>query len=538
MAEPKPVPPRVVSRAFLGILLLFVILAGTRIATKRPWVDEAWFTSPALDLVTHGRFGTHVLEPTGTHLSLFQPGAVLTGIDRHTYWIMPLYPLTLAAWGKLFGFSVFSMRVPSVFWGILLLCSVRTIVRRLGGLESAAVLATAILAVEFAFVDSGSDARMDMMCAALGFSGIASFLTLRDRSSMVAGLVGHALCAAAFFTHPNGMFASMSLLLCAWWMEPTRVSVRIAAIGAVPYAVGGIAWGAYIMQAPGDFAAQFGANSAHRMAALLNPLRAIYDEFAVRYLLQHFYPDTGNPFVRLKVIGLFVFVGSTAALILVPKLRAHSGYRLLWSLAIVRFLTMAVGASWRLEYYLVHALPFYAAIAGIVGSWLWTQQELRHRLLAATVLGAYFAVQFAVFAHLVTEVSAYRKKYLPAVAYVRSILKPGEVVAGAGDLAFVMGFYNPQLVDDLWLGRWSGKRPAVVVVDDWYYQPCMTMDEPTAATYVRWVSGDLKQNFKVVQSFDGYTIYRRLDPLTSSGPDSVEHNHTVLRSKATQGPGE
>src|SRR5258708_35708715 len=140
MAEPNPVPLRVISRAFLGILLLFVIFAGARIATKRPWVDEARFTSPALDLVTHGRFGTQILEPTGSHLSLFQPGAVLTGIDRHTYWIMPLYPLTQAAWGKLFGFSAFSMRVPSVFWGILLLFTVRSTVRGLGRPVSRRVL--------------------------------------------------------------------------------------------------------------------------------------------------------------------------------------------------------------------------------------------------------------------------------------------------------------------------------------------------------------------------------------------------------------
>src|SRR5215471_21198282 len=117
-----------VPSAFLIVLLLFIILSGGRIATNRPWVDEAWFTGPALDLATHGHFGTHVLEPTGSHLSLFKPGAVLTGIDRHTYWIMPLYPLLLAAWGKLFGFSVFSMRVPSIFWGVLLLSALRIIV--------------------------------------------------------------------------------------------------------------------------------------------------------------------------------------------------------------------------------------------------------------------------------------------------------------------------------------------------------------------------------------------------------------------------
>ena len=87
--------------------------------------------------------------------------------------------------------------------------------------------------------------------------------------------------------------------------------------------------------------------------------------------------------------------------------------------------------------------------------------------------GVYFLVQLAVFAHLATAVSAYRRKYIPAVNYVRSIMRPGDLVAGSADLAFAMGFYNPQLTDDIWLGHWSGKHPTIVVVDDWYYFECL-----------------------------------------------------------------
>jgi 4-amino-4-deoxy-L-arabinose transferase-like glycosyltransferase len=498
-----------VPRSFLAVLLLFVILAGSRIITKRPWVDEAWFTSPALDLVTHGRFGTHVLDPTGSHLSLFKPGAVLTGIDRHTYWIMPLHPLVLAAWGKLFGFSVFSMRVPSVLWGLVLLISLRTIVRRSGGTEMAALLATAIIAVEFAFVDSGSDVRMDMMCAALGFAGLASYLALRDRRLLMAAFVGHTLCAAALFTHPNGMFAIASLVICTLWLEPLSVAVKMIPLAAAPYIVGGIAWGAYILQAPTEFAAQFGANSFERMNALFNPLRGVYDEFVVRYMLEHFFPLHSSSFAWMKVIGFLVLAGAMVALPLIPKLRRHAGYQLLWWLAVLRFLTMAVGASWRLEYYLVHALPFYAAIAGIVGSWCLTLPHSRRRIFFAAPLAAYFLVQLAVFTHLVTKVSAYRRKYVPVTSYVKSILGPGDLVAGAADLAFAMGFYNPQLVDDIWLGHWSGKEPTIVVVDQWYYEWCMTTDKPTAASYVRWVTDKFKHDFAILKSFDGYVVYRR-----------------------------
>src|SRR4051794_2741319 len=64
-----------IGAAFAGLALLLVF-------TKRPWVDEAWFTGPALDLVTRGRFGTLLLDPAGSHLRIYKSSAVLQGINQ------------------------------------------------------------------------------------------------------------------------------------------------------------------------------------------------------------------------------------------------------------------------------------------------------------------------------------------------------------------------------------------------------------------------------------------------------------------------
>src|SRR2546430_2307111 len=69
--------------------LIFVIFAVAQILTKRPWVDEAWFTGPALDLASRGRFGTLLLDPAGSHLRLYDSHAFLLGINQHTYWAAP-----------------------------------------------------------------------------------------------------------------------------------------------------------------------------------------------------------------------------------------------------------------------------------------------------------------------------------------------------------------------------------------------------------------------------------------------------------------
>src|SRR5262249_18800864 len=116
----------------------------------------------------------------------------------------------------------------------------------------------------------------------------------------------------------------------------------------------------------------------------------------------------------------------------------------------------------------------------------------------------------AIFIHLVVSVNAYHRTYLPAVAFLDSILKPDDLVTGTAELAFHMGFYNPQLVDDLWLGRWSGKRPTIVVVDDWYYRHCMEDEDQRGIGYLRWVTDELKRDFIFVKTLDGYSIYRRV----------------------------
>src|SRR5205807_1882698 len=113
----------------------------------------------------------------------------------------------------------------------------------------------------------------------------------------------------------NGMFAAASLVFCALWLDWRRISARFAGAVAAPYVAGAVAWGLYILRAPAEFAAQFGANSANRWGDLLHPLQAIYREFALRYLLHHFLPASGGAFAWMKLTGLLLFAGAIAAVI-------------------------------------------------------------------------------------------------------------------------------------------------------------------------------------------------------------------------------
>jgi len=175
--------------------LLYLILASATAVTKAPWCDEAWYGSPGYNLITKGYMGTSSLDPASTTWKSVR----LTGIDRHTYWAMPLHFLATAGWYKLAGFSIFSLRALSIAWGLLaLFCWIR-IAAELSPERHVALVTGLLLACNYVFVNRSADGRMDIMAFALGSAALAVYLHLRERSLTWAIAAGSTLATAAFF---------------------------------------------------------------------------------------------------------------------------------------------------------------------------------------------------------------------------------------------------------------------------------------------------------------------------------------------------
>src|SRR5258706_3566894 len=117
--------------------------------------------------------GPTVLAPAGSTWKSVK----LTGIDRHTYWVLPLSLLLNAAVFRSFGFGIDAMRATSLLWGLVALAAWWVILRKLTGFGTA-VTGLALIAVDYHFLLQTSDGRMDMMCLALGCAGIAAYLAL------------------------------------------------------------------------------------------------------------------------------------------------------------------------------------------------------------------------------------------------------------------------------------------------------------------------------------------------------------------------
>jgi hypothetical protein len=465
-------------RSVVGILAVYLVLAITMTLTKRPWVDEAWFAIPALNLLTHGVLATTNLETTGTWLA---------GVDQYTYWITPLHLVTQAGWYWLFGFGVLSLRALSIVWGVVALLAVFIVVDRLTRQRSVALVAVGIVAVDYTFIRAASDGRMDMMNAALGFAGLAAYLNLRSRSLTTAIVVSHSCAMASFLTHPNGVMPGVALAALTLFLDRSRLEWRHLPLAAVPYVVGLSAWGAYILQAPHLFMTQFGGNAAGQpWHGIGSWFASVWHTYAAAYGLQAHW---AGPAVHLRAFVLLAYLAGVVAVLATGALRNDRGVRGLLLLLGTYFLLMSLMRRASAHDYIIHVVPLYASVLAVWLTWAWQHARVPKPLLAGGVAGL-VALQVGGVA-LRAHVNTYERQYRPLVRFLQAERGPDDLIMGSAELGFTLGFTN-RLVDDTRFGFYSGRHPEFIVVDH-RYRSWITghlAAEPAIQAHVRTLLGE------------------------------------------------
>ncbi|HLL74674.1 MAG TPA: glycosyltransferase family 39 protein [Pyrinomonadaceae bacterium] len=491
--------------------LVFAALAVGSAATKSPWSDEAWFAQAGLNLAARGEMTTPVLETAGTKFK---------GLDRHTYWVMPLHLVAQAGWYKVFGFSLLSMRMLSAVFGVLALLAWYVVVRALAGERRVALLTVVLLACDYIFVQAASFGRMDMMSHALGALGLAAYLHWRERDLTRAVLAGQSLIAASGLTHPNGgvMFFA-GLLFLTLYLDRGRLRPRHLALAAVPYLLGALGWGAYILQAPSDFVAQFTANASTggRMESLTSPLGAIKKEIVARYLTAfglgpHSSGSSGPVWVKSFV--LLAYVVALAGCLSVRDIRAHKGYRALLVLTGTYFLVLTFFDGQKLSFYLVHIVPLYTALVAAFAHWCYSRRAAPRSLLALAVCGL-LAIQLGGVLYRM-KVNAYGRSYVPAVNFLKAHAREDSVVMGSAVLGFEFGY--ERVVDDVRFGFNSGRRADFIVINDVYEDTIRYYRAGgEGAELARHVNRLLERDFELVYDQNFYQIYARREAVAGRG---------------------
>ena len=487
--------------AAVAIAILYLVLAVACARTLMPWCDEAWFSSPALNLVMHGQMGTPVLDPTAVWNS-----RDLTLIDRYTYWITPLYPFSESFWMRVFEFSLLTVRLYSVMWGLVALAAWWLVVRKLTANAAAAFLTAALLAVDFTFLWGASVGRMDMMCEALGISGIATFLCLREKNFSNAVLLSHASVAAAGLVHPMALGAWAALVALTLFFDFARIRRSTFGLAVIPYVVGAAAWGAYIAQNPAVFWIQFRGNATNRfVSGSLIPW--LWAQTIERYLYMFgLSPDTRG-ISHAKIVILAAYVVGLAGALIGARIPANRGYRALFLMWAAAAIAMSLADKAVQHFYLIH---FLTPVIAIFAVWLhssWTKGTVPRWALAGLV-SALLCVQLMVTGSRIAQ-DAYRNHYRTATAFLKQHAGPTDLIFGSAELGFDLGFFESRLVDDYRLGFISGKKAAFIVLDENRYQewiPNLKQAEPAAYSYI---ANLLEHEFSLAYQNPAYKIYTR-----------------------------
>ena len=428
-----------IATAASALLIFLALTVGTAL-TLRPNTDEGLFADPAYTLAAKGYMGSPALRDN-FHL---------LRIEQHTYWIFPLDPVIVAAWYRVFGAGLFSMRSLSICFGLLGLGAVFIFVQRLSKDVSIASLAVALTALDYFYVYGSSSGRMDIICAALGYAGLAAYMALRERSMPLAVFVSHSLIVASGMTHPNGFLYFMGLVFVMLYFDRRRISFRHLALAAVPYVIGAGLWGLYISRDPQAFLTQIRANArdADRFQGLRNPLLAFVREFTVRYgtaygFGSHSFGHAGP--IYLKVLALFAYVAGIIAAVSIPALRRKTEVRVLLGLIGIYFVYLAIFDGQKAYYYLVNFIPMYAALLALFVFWLLTDRKLKP-IVVLLPLSFIVLVQLAGLAYRI-RLNSFKNEYVPAVRYLQHHARESQLINADVDFVFGLGFPS-NLVDD------------------------------------------------------------------------------------------
>ena len=442
--------------------------------------------------------GMTVLDPHGY---IFDP--YVEGIDRYTYWVMPGYLLLQAAWYKVVGFGLFSMRAISIFLGGVALLSWFVVVRWLTRDRHIALLATFLLGTEQHFAFSAATGRMDMMCAALGLAALALYLQLRQNFTL-ALFVASCVSAANLFTHPNAIFGMFALAVIVLYFDRSRLTIRSLLLAACPFLLLGSLWGLYAAKAPHFFVAQFQAQARvpHRLELPWNPWKSYRQEIDLRYGPAY---GLGRPFpVSLLRIVVALYAVAIIVVITVPQLWRQNGTKILLILTALSFtLLMCFQKNW---YYLIFIIPYYTALVAIFFTWLWRESS-NCQIVAVSLLVLVTILQLGVVGFWIVH-NDYRGRFLEATKFLKRNAKPGDLIMGSGELAFELGF-DGQVLDDSRLGFLTGKKPEFIVIEAHYrdfWLPTLAVYEPAAH---RHIDNLFKYEYELVydQANDKYTTF-------------------------------
>ena len=491
-------------RLFLLIpLILYLFFAAGLIYVQRPHEDEMIQSNVAVNLLRNGFMG--IPQVKSVVPAEYNPW--WKGLDKYYYGQPPLSIIAQACWFKLFGIGLFQLRSLAVFWGLIGLFAWYIILNKFNVDGQTSLFALVLISVDFIYTRFSASGRVfDIMCASLAFCSLAGYMALRERSLPKALLLSNTLIVMSGLTHPNGILGFAALLFLVLYHDIKKIKIKHILISAIPYFIGALSWGWYILKDLDAFYHQFFGIvfGLHYPTQSGFSITTIYNEIRWRYLFAYGLGSDFSVHSRALLFILVVYFFSFISLgYLILRKKDNYPSRMIFFLTAIYFFLLMFLSSHKWPTYLVHIVPIFAACVVI----------FRSRLKEKTIPRQIFTLALIPVVMLSSGVNIYRfkrneyhKKFLPDINKVLQILSPTDTINAPWETSFLLGF--DRVVADHSLGYYSKQKTDVIIVDETYEKDFNNIrnNRPEIYSHIQFT---LNNDYQLIYEGKLYKIYRK-----------------------------
>ncbi len=404
------------------------------------------------------------------------------------------------------------MRLVSTFWGIILLISFYFIALKLSRNRNTALLCMGLLACSYMVILTASMARMDIISASLGFAGIAIYLNYREKEFSKAVLFSQTLVMLSGLTHSNGIMAFFGLAFLTLYFDFRRIRPKHILLAAIPYIIGGISFGIWVLQDFQAFRDQFldNAGMSGRMSGFSSPLQGFIKEFTERYPHAFGLGATSGGHsgpIYLKSLILIGYIVGVLGLIFTKELRQNRNIFALLVLVGIYFISLSILDGQKQTYYLIHIIPLYVTCFAIWISWAWeTHSNKFWRLGLLGGISVFILMQIGGIGLRIKQ-NTYGRLYKPTIAFLKENSTEKDLIMGKSDLGFGLG-YPKNFTDDGEFAYSSGKRPKFIIYDS-QVESSWQDSKNFKPKFYEYLPRLLKEEYKIGYENDAYKVYIR-----------------------------
>ncbi len=469
----------------VSFLIVFIVMTSGLIFVQKPWEDESMFASASYHLAKDDFMGIPEFEWYDWK-----------NADKVVYFMPPLSMLVSSIWIKISGFDLFRYRSISLLWGLIGIIAFYYFLKFLKIPSKIVLLTIALICIDFIYTRRSACGRnCDIISASLVFLSYAVYVSLREKNFKLSLFLSNTFMMLSGLTHPNALIGFLGLVYLILYLDKKRVTLNNIFVSIIPYLVGGICYGVFILKDFDSFKAQFLGNAKQSMIGL----DFIIKEIEHRYLFM--YGGIGrNVLIYTRILLLIPVMYLIALVYNGLKIKENDSLRPLFFLTLI-YLISSVFYGKKTPGYLVYIIPFYSLN---VTNMFFTIKNKNIKILVGGL------VSIMIFSSICVNIFRYKrneyKKYLEDCTKIKKLIPENEIINGRIELGFCFGWNR--IIEDRTIGFFSKKEYRYLIGDDAFNENIISQDFSKYEGLQQHILDVLKK-YKPIWQGNIYKIYKK-----------------------------